>query len=374
MAYVLDLFSPETWSNFLASGAHTSGFSRNQETRARRTVKPDDIFLCYLVKLGRWCGALRVTSEAFIDETPIFRATDDKFIVRFKVEPIVTLQPEQSIPTALPEIWNRLAWTRDIEPGSVGWGAHFQQSLRVVPDDDAAFLLKRLKQQAASPHSFPLSAKDLRNLRAVTTVKTSAGAEVSVAIPDAEDEADESPGEQATPPEARESHRIQALLAELGAKMGFAVWIPRGDKEKIKSLVEPAAVEKFVDILPMNYNEATVRTIEQIDVLWLRGRSIARAFEVEHTTAIYSGLLRMADLVALQPDIDISLHIVAPASRSAAVLEQINRPVFSLLDVGPLNERCTLLTYDGVVEISQLPHVQHLRDNVVDEYAIATND
>jgi hypothetical protein len=32
-------------------------------------------------------------------------------------------------------------------------------------------------------------------------------------------------------------------------------------------------------------------------------------------TAIYSGLLRMADLLALQPRIQISLHIVAPASR-----------------------------------------------------------
>jgi hypothetical protein len=39
--------------------------------------------------------------------------------------------------------------------------------------------------------------------------------------------------------------------------------------------------------------------IERIDVLWLKGRSIKRAFEVEHTTSIYSGILRMADLLAL---------------------------------------------------------------------------
>jgi hypothetical protein len=37
-----------------------------------------------------------------------------------------------------------------------------------------------------------------------------------------------------------------------------------------------------------------------------------RAFEVEHTTAIYSGLLRMADLLSLVPNMDIKLHIVAP--------------------------------------------------------------
>jgi hypothetical protein len=36
---------------------------------------------------------------------------------------------------------------------------------------------------------------------------------------------------------------------------------------------------------------------EQIEVLWLKGRAIQRAFEVEHTTSIYSGILRMADLL-----------------------------------------------------------------------------
>ncbi len=33
----------------------------------------------------------------------------------------------------------------------------------------------------------------------------------------------------------------------------------------------------------VNHDETTIRTIEQIDVLWLKGRAIQRAFEVEHT-------------------------------------------------------------------------------------------
>ena len=58
---------------------------------------------------------------------------------------------------------------------------------------------------------------------------------------------------------------------------------------------------------------------------------MARAFEVEHTTAIYSGLLRMADLLALQPNMQIKLHILAPEERWEKVLREIKRPVFSLL-------------------------------------------
>ena len=56
---------------------------------------------------------------------------------------------------------------------------------------------------------------------------------------------------------------------------------------------------------------------------WLRGRAIVRAFEVEHTTSIYSGILRMADLLALQPNMNIKLHIVAPYTRRDKVFQEI---------------------------------------------------
>ena len=40
----------------------------------------------------------------------------------------------------------------------------------------------------------------------------------------------------------------------------------------------------------------------------------------------------MADLLALQPNMDIHLHIVAPDEKRDKVLKEIKRPVFSLLD------------------------------------------
>ena len=130
----------------------------------------------------------------------------------------------------------------------------------------------------------------------------------------------------------------------------------------------PAGEPPLVERLPLNYDETTLRTIEQIDVLWLKGRSIRRAFEVEHTTSIYSGILRMADLLALQPNMDISLHIVAPAARRERVFAELRRPVFSLLDHGPLSETCTYLSYDSIREIAEQPHLSHLSDSVLDAY------
>ena len=101
---------------------------------------------------------------------------------------------------------------------------------------------------------------------------------------------------------SRESIQVQAKVAQIGAEMGFSIWVPRNDKTRVLDHIPQTMHVKFLNVLPLNYDDTTLRTVEQIDVLWLKGRSMARAFEIEHTTAIYSGLLRMADLLALQPN------------------------------------------------------------------------
>jgi len=154
----------------------------------------------------------------------------------------------------------------------------------------------------------------------------------------------------------------------IGEQMGMSVWIPKADRNAV--LREWRADDRtLLDRLPLNYDDTTLRTIEQIDVLWLRRRSIVRAFEVEHTTSVYSGILRMADLLALQPNMDIKLHIVAPESKRDKVFQEIRRPVFSLLDRGPLAESCTYLSYDSLKEIASLKHLDHISDGVLDEYS-----
>jgi hypothetical protein len=150
--------------------------------------------------------------------------------------------------------------------------------------------------------------------------------------------------------------------------MGLKIWIPRNDKAAVIKEWK-GEHNSCIEVLPLNYDEVTLKTIEQIDILWLKGRSIVRAFEVEHTTSIYSGILRMADLLALQPNMDIKLHLVAPSSRREKVFQELRRPVFSLLEKGPLSESCTYLSYDAVEELSKLKHLPHLSDTVLAEYS-----
>ncbi|WP_152977506.1 hypothetical protein [Bradyrhizobium pachyrhizi] len=174
--------------------------------------------------------------------------------------------------------------------------------------------------------------------------------------------------------EPRQSYRIQAALAHIGAKMGFRIWVPRNDRQNILALIPVDKRGLFLDELPLNYDDVTIRTIEQIDVIWLKNRSMARAFEVEHTTAIYSGLLRMADLLALQPNMDIRLHIAAPTDRREKVRQEILRPTFSLLERGPLYRMCSFLSYSAVEEMNSLPHLEHMNGSIVDKYEDAFAD
>jgi hypothetical protein len=198
---------------------------------------------------------------------------------------------------------------------------------------------------------------------------------VVVEVPSKDDSAE--PEAERVPPDepVRESYQVQATLARIGAEMGFRVWIPRSDRQQIAQLLPEDARPSLIADLPLNYDDTTLRTIEQIDVIWLRNRSMARAFEVEHTTSIYSGLLRMADLLALQPNMDIRLHIVAPDDRREKVLQELQRPVFSLLEKGPLYESCSFLPYSAVREIANIPHLQHMRTgSIVEEYEEMAQD
>ena len=66
------------------------------------------------------------------------------------------------------------------------------------------------------------------------------------------------------------------MLAEIGSQMGLTIWIPKADRGGVLREWKDAA-GSLLDRLPLNYDDATLKTIEQIDVLWLRGRSMVRA-------------------------------------------------------------------------------------------------
>jgi predicted RNA-binding protein len=362
MAAYLNLFSPETYEIFGQAKSNISGF-RVRHRNAASKIHTGDKLLCYMTKLSRWVGILEVKSEAYFDETPLYYSENDPFVIRFEVKRLAWLPIEKKIPIHEPEVWNTLSFTRHHKKNSYQWTGKVRTSLVRIDDRDAEFLEILILRQLDSAKVYSVDQQEYQKLTAHKVHRSDKV--ISVSIPDDSGEASIIPQ---NPTEIRESLKMQALIAKIGVQMGMRIWIPRNDRGAVLENMESNDID-FLETLPLNYDEATLKTIEQIDVLWLKQRSIVRAFEVEHTTSIYSGILRMADLLALQPNMDIKLHIVAPASRRDKVFQEITRPVFSLLERGPLSESCTYLSYDSLKELSEIKHLNRMSDDVLEDYA-----
>ncbi len=126
---------------------------------------------------------------------------------------------------------------------------------------------------------------------------------------------------------------VQGWLRDLGHALGFSVWIASNDRNR--QYAETALGTGCLSCLPAALaNSDAAEAIGLIDVLWLEttGEVIA-AFEVEHSTSIYSGIVRMLDLAMSLPErANLPLFLVAPDAREEDVRKQINRPAFGKID------------------------------------------
>jgi hypothetical protein len=139
--------------------------------------------------------------------------------------------------------------------------------------------------------------------------------------------------------------RIQLMLAKIGARFKYNVWIASNDRNKV---VDGERLGDYsIPELPIfnGVGPKSQQMIELIDVLWLKGQKIIAAFEVESTTSIFSGLLRMSDLQLALQNIFFPIYIVVPEQRSKAVREQLSRLTFQQLG---LHEICGYFTFEDL--------------------------
>ena len=138
--------------------------------------------------------------------------------------------------------------------------------------------------------------------------------------------------------------QIQTLLGSIGTTKGHDIWIPQSDRGKL----DWSITDHFEchGILP--YELHSVEDIlSEIDVIWIhRGAGKLRAlFEIEHSTPVYSGLLRFNDIHLISPNLGATFSIVSNDDRRALFVRQLKRPTFKMSNLG---EFCTFLEYANV--------------------------
>ena len=297
----------------------------------------------------RWVGVLEVVRKSK-NTSRIWK--DDDFPVRFDVKPLIVLEPEHGVPMDV------LAGKVDFYEKPEHKGG-FKGFVRLSPNrfrkaEDATYIVSLIEQAEVSPVIRPVDPKKLAQkpfFRAERQKgKTKESMLVSVPEPETRSEQVETVQGTDEGPTATTRHcEIQHALLKLCSDMGLDLWVARNDRSRTWNGVALGDMAGMISELPTQFNEATNRTIELIDVLWLKGNSIVAAFEVECTTSVYSGLLRMSDLLALQPNLDIKLYLVAPDERRAKVEREIQRPTFKIREK-PLPALCGFLSFSRLME------------------------
>lgn len=129
--------------------------------------------------------------------------------------------------------------------------------------------------------------------------------------------------------EESEHTQMQHLLIKLGRALKYEVHVARNDRHR-SFHGESFAMMTLPSLPSFGWPPEIIDTVSLIDVIWLRPDTseIVCAFEVEKSTSIYSGILRLEDLARSIPNCNCHLYLVAPKKREHEVMAQLARPSF----------------------------------------------
>jgi len=139
--------------------------------------------------------------------------------------------------------------------------------------------------------------------------------------------------------------QVQTLIGGIGYMKGYDVFVPDSDLGKLDwSLTKKFKLRRSI---PTGFGQVA-RILCEIDVVWVTsGRdTIEGLFEVEHSTPVYSGLLRFNDVLLTDPKVP-RFSIVSNDTRRVLFTKELSRPTFKR---SGLAELVSFLEYGNVVD------------------------
>ena len=166
--------------------------------------------------------------------------------------------------------------------------------------------------------------------------------------------------------------RAQSELIALGKVTGCSVWIARNDQRR--KYRGRRLYDDCLHRLPkLGLSEEATNRISLIDVIWINQNAPVCAFEIETSTSIYSGLLRMSDLLSVVPALNLRIFIVAPKERQDKVMRELSRPTFRKIG---LSEYCRYISTDDLDRlIDRVKGFEgHVQPSILDTVAVGLEE
>jgi len=163
----------------------------------------------------------------------------------------------------------------------------------------------------------------------------------------------------------RRHAQIQIALYLIGLHLGFRTWIAQNDKGIIyneKPLIEQKGIVKTLQDEPMVYpHNGAVQAGLFIDCIWFQNHKLMPAImEVEHSTGVQSGLLRMLNFYEKLPRFQTRYVIVAPDDDRQHVIKEARKDIFKQLNA-------LYFPYSAVEELYYLCKKRNLNGQSVTE-------
>ena len=127
---------------------------------------------------------------------------------------------------------------------------------------------------------------------------------------------------------------MQHHILTIGSSIGYDVIAAVNDRSRCHNgnSLSFISIDQFPEL---NVDKDTYKTITLIDAVWFdkHTNNITCAFEVEKSTSIYSGILRLNDLYYSLPNNPPSLYLIIPDKREKEVILQLQRPSIKNSDI-----------------------------------------
>ncbi|HEK21329.1 hypothetical protein [Mucilaginibacter sp.] len=122
-------------------------------------------------------------------------------------------------------------------------------------------------------------------------------------------------------------NEMQYHLLKIGYSLGYDVIAASNDRSKSWGGNKFSFIS-LAEFPQLPLEKEVLNTVKLIDVLWFaKGTAkVIAAFEVEKSTSIYSGILRLTDLIYSVQDDGEMLYLVVPDQREKDVIMQLSRP------------------------------------------------
>jgi len=119
---------------------------------------------------------------------------------------------------------------------------------------------------------------------------------------------------------------ILAILALIGKKRGHSIWIGKREQHERDSglVAKGKTLKEYMTLKQLKVDNASNQSvIENIDLIWIKGKEIKAIFEIESTTTMTSALMRGSNV-----DERVDKFMVLPEEREGQLRNKLTSPLF----------------------------------------------